>query len=54
MKNKNFDIWLGIGLNILHYRKEQGMTQMLLAEKSGISRKNHRICGKIDSKACNG
>ena len=40
MKNKNFDIWLGIGLNILHYRKEQGMTQMLLAEKSGISR-NH-------------
>ena len=38
MKNKNFDIWLGIGLNILHYRKEQGMTQMQLAEKCGISR----------------
>ena len=40
MKNKNFDIWLGIGLNILHYRKEQGMTQMQLAEKVNVSR-NH-------------
>ena len=40
MKNKNFDIWLAIGLNILHYRKEQGMTQMQLAEKCGVSR-NH-------------
>lgn len=38
MKNKNFDIWLGIGLNILHYRKEQGLTQEQLAEKCGISR----------------
>ncbi|MEE0409573.1 MAG: helix-turn-helix transcriptional regulator [Clostridia bacterium] len=38
MKNKNFDVWLGIGLNILHYRKEQGMTQMQLAEKVNISR----------------
>ena len=23
MKNRNFDIWLAIGLNILHYRKEK-------------------------------
>lgn len=38
MNNKNFDIWLGIGLNILHYRKEQGITQMQLAEKADISR----------------
>ena len=38
MKNKNFDIWLAIGLNILHYRKEQGLTQMQLAEKCDISR----------------
>jgi len=37
LKNKNFDTWLAIGLNILHYRKEQGMTQMQLAEKCGIS-----------------
>ena len=37
MKNIHFDIWLGIGLNILHYRKEQGMTQMQLAERAGIS-----------------
>lgn len=40
MKNIHFDIWLAIGLNILHYRKEQGMTQMQLAEKCNLSR-NH-------------
>ena len=49
MKNKNYDIWLGIGLNILHYRKEQGMTQMQLAEKSNIS-KNHMQ--RIETAAC--
>ena len=38
MKNEHFVTWLMIGLNILHYRKEQGMTQMQLAEKSDISR----------------
>ncbi len=38
MDNKHFDIWMQIGLNILHYRKEQGMTQMQLAEKCNISR----------------
>lgn len=38
MDNKNFDTWLAIGLNILHYRKEQGMTQMQLAEKCNLSR----------------
>ncbi len=37
MRNKNFDTWLAIGLNILHYRKEQGMTQMQLAEKANMS-----------------
>ena len=40
MKNIHFDTWLGIGLNILHYRKEQGMTQMQLAEMCNLSR-NH-------------
>lgn len=49
MKNKNFDTWLGIGLNILHYRKEQGLTQMMLAEKAGISR-NHMQ--KIETASC--
>ena len=38
MSGKYFDIWLAIGLNILHYRKEQGLTQMQLAEKCNISR----------------
>lgn len=49
MKNENFDIWLGIGLNILHYRKEQGMTQMQLAEKCDISR---TYMQKIENAAC--
>lgn len=49
MKSKNFDIWLGIGLNILHYRKEQGMTQMQLAEKANLSR-NH--LQRIETAAC--
>ncbi len=38
MNGKYFDTWLAIGLNILHYRKERGMTQEQLAEKSNISR----------------
>ena len=49
MKNKNFDVWLGIGLNILHYRKEQGMTQIQLAEKCDISR---TYMQKIETAAC--
>ena len=49
MKNKNFDVWLGIGLNILHYRKEQGMTQIQLAEKCNISR---TYMQKIETAAC--
>ncbi len=49
MKNKNFDIWLSIGLNILHYRKEQGMTQMQLAEKCNISR---TYMQKIETASC--
>lgn len=49
MKNKNFDIWQQIGLNILHYRKEQGLTQMDLAEKCDISR---NFMQRIETAAC--
>ncbi|MBR5506545.1 MAG: helix-turn-helix transcriptional regulator [Clostridia bacterium] len=49
MKNKNFDTWLNIGLNILHYRKEQGLTQIQLAEKCNISR---TYMQKIETAAC--
>ena len=49
MKSENFDIWLGIRLNILHYRKEQGMTQIQLAEKCNISR---TYMQKIETAAC--
>ncbi len=38
MNGKYYDTWLAIGLNILHYRKEQGLTQDNLAERCGISR----------------
>ncbi|MCI2057300.1 MAG: helix-turn-helix domain-containing protein, partial [Oscillibacter sp.] len=30
--------YIQIGLNILHYRKEQGLTQLQLAEMTGYSR----------------
>ena len=49
MKNNNFDTWLNIGLNILHYRKEQGLTQIQLAEKCNISR---TYMQKIETAAC--
>lgn len=38
MNGKYFDTWLAIGLNILHYRKEQGLTQENLAERCNLSR----------------
>lgn len=40
MNDKHYKLWIKIGLNIAYYRKEQGLTQQILAEKSGIS-KNH-------------
>lgn len=35
MKIRHYDIWVKIGLNILHYRKEQRLTQAQLAEMCG-------------------
>lgn len=40
MKFENYDTWVAIGLNILYYRKEKGLTQMDLAERVNLSR-NH-------------
>ncbi|MGM9618727.1 MAG: helix-turn-helix domain-containing protein [Oscillospiraceae bacterium] len=43
MDIRHYDVWVKIGLNILHYRKEQRLTQEQLADlcgESGISR-NH-------------
>lgn len=38
MNDKHYKRYIQIGLNILHYRKEQGLTQMELAERIGYSR----------------
>ena len=35
MKTAHYDTWVKIGLNILHYRKEQRLTQAQLAEMCG-------------------
>ena len=37
MKDKHYKKYIQIGLNILHYRKEQGLTQLQLAEMTGYS-----------------
>lgn len=38
MKDKHYKAYIQIGLNILHYRKEQGLTQEQLANMTGYSR----------------
>lgn len=38
MKDKHYKKYIQIGLNILHYRKEQGLTQLQLAEMTGYIR----------------
>ena len=43
MKINHYDVWIKIGLNILHYRKEQRLTQAQLAEQLELS--NNYISG---------
>ena len=38
MDMKHYKTYVQIGLNILYYRKERGMTQADLAERANISR----------------
>ena len=38
MDDEHYKKYIQIGLNILHYRKEQGLTQLQLAEMTGYSR----------------
>ena len=38
MDNKHYNTYVQIGLNILHYRKERGITQLELAEMTSYSR----------------
>lgn len=40
MDMKYYKTYVKIGLNILHYRKERGLTQLQLAEMTSLSR-NH-------------
>ncbi|MBE6011382.1 MAG: helix-turn-helix transcriptional regulator [Lachnospiraceae bacterium] len=38
MKRQHYEEYKKLGLNIAYYRKEQGLSQVNLAEKVGISR----------------
>ena len=40
MNGKHYKTYIKVGLNILHYRKERGLTQEMLAEMTNYSR-NH-------------
>ncbi len=40
MSRKHYDVYVQIGLNILYYRKERGITQDELAARTSYSR-NH-------------
>lgn len=40
MDVKHYKAYIQIGLNILHYRKERGITQEQLAEMTGYSRQH--------------
>lgn len=40
MESKHYKTYVKIGLNIMYYRKERGITQMQLAEMTAYSR-NH-------------
>ena len=40
MESKHYKTYVKIGLNIMYYRKERGITQMELAEMTSYSR-NH-------------
>ena len=37
MDINHYDTWVKIGLNILHYRKEQRLTQAQLSEMIGVT-----------------
>ena len=49
MKDKYYPVYVKIGLNILHYRKEQGITQEQLAEMAGYSRQQVQRVGTANS-----
>lgn len=38
MDDRHYKLFIQIGLNILHYRKERGLTQEELAQMTGYSR----------------
>ena len=49
MKDKHYKDYIQIGLNIMRYRKEQGLTQEQLAEMAGYTR-NH--LQRVETAAC--
>ena len=51
MDIRHYDIWVKIGLNILHYRKEQRLTQEQLAELCGEEGLSRNLIQRVETGA---
>lgn len=51
MNIQHYDEWVQIGLNILHYRKEQRLTQQELADLCGDGGPSRNYLQRIESGA---
>ena len=51
MNIQHYNQWVQIGLNILHYRKEQKLTQQQLADLCGESGPSRNYIQRIESGA---
>ena len=49
MDMRHYKIWIKIGLNILYYRKEQGLTQQQLADACGEEGMSRAFLQRIET-----
>lgn len=52
MDIRHYNDWIQIGLNILHYRKEQKLTQEQLADLCGETGISRNYIQKIETASC--